>query len=212
MSNRKCYGRCGQFQFLEGGTINRDHRACGRDIKDIGDDGAFISPGKCLVESPLYRPYHKSILTDSGIIETDGPDNKCIRLIPNDDRVVQLLRKAIALWENGDYDNLTALYDNWNKREKAGEFTKEEGMIFGCTEFPYNEYRSVDLAAIMEHINLESKIEVKPGWYPSNHPKIKAAREAACARGRAEVQRRKALKEQAESTSKNGDDIMYTKL
>ena len=59
--------------------------------------------------------FYKEILTDKGIIIIDGIDNNIIKIIPNNNHVVKMLRDAINLWESGNISALDELYCDKNK-------------------------------------------------------------------------------------------------
>ena len=83
---------------------------------------------------PLYhRPHLEGILTDDGIVVTDGPDNKYIKTIQNDHMVVIMLREAITLWENNKLDEFIALYVD--KEGRRNGFSVEEFIMFKSAKF-----------------------------------------------------------------------------
>ena len=92
-------------------------------------------PNKPKPTNRYYRPYLREVLTSEGIVVTDGINNKYIKTVPDEDRVVMLLRKAISIWDTGDRNEFVNFVYNNNI---CSEFTIEEMSRFRSTIFTDN--------------------------------------------------------------------------
>ena len=120
-------------------------------------------------ENRIYHSdFHKhdaTVLTDDGVLVIDAITCEYIKTIPNDDRMVILLRKAIVLWANGDIDNFISLTNEWYEAYNLDKFTIEEGWVFKYTNFqpPPNIDNSVKkytcISWILEDIDEDSYVE-----------------------------------------------------
>ena len=117
------------------------------------------------IRNQYYRPYLKEVLTSSGIIVTDGPNNDYAKTVPNDDRVVILLREAVSLWNSNNRNGFLELFDDSAKRK---DYDIEEISRFSSTIFPDNSNDSCDrfktkdgktcISWILEAISIEESI------------------------------------------------------
>ena len=93
------------------------------------------------IQNQYYRPYLKEVLTNSGIVVTDGPNNDYVKTVPNNDRVVILLREAVRLWNSNNRNGFLELIDDPDKRRG---YSVEEYSRFSSTIFPDNSNDSCD--------------------------------------------------------------------
>lgn len=80
-----------------------------------------------------YKLYLMEVLTDNGIVVTDGPNQHYVKTVPNDHKVTILLRKAISLWESGDIDAFLEIYAD--KEKSRRDWSIEDRFRLKCTRF-----------------------------------------------------------------------------
>ena len=129
--------------------IKRCHGCCGVYKSDVEASDCYNRQ-----YHSNWKEHEQGILTEDGIILIDGITCEYIRTIPNDDRVVRLLREAISLWKQGDIDKFVALTDDWYRMQKNKEVTVEEGFIFKGTKFLLGD-KNISLYSILEELSIK---------------------------------------------------------
>ena len=103
----------------------------------------------------MHKPYIREVLTSNGVVITDGPNNEYVETLPNDNKTVVLLRRAIQLWKNNEQSAFLALIDNSDSYE---DFSVDDRFVFKCTIFDDGE-KITSISDILEDISIERSLQ-----------------------------------------------------